>query len=515
MNLMEMMAKNARMYPADTALVEIRPGANLTKRITWAQFYERMNRLANGLLHRGIGRGDKVHILGKNSINWLEAFFAGIATGAWVVPLNFRFTDDDIRYCADVAKPSAFIVEADYASRITAMRDHLAGVRVCICMDSSHHGMEQMDEVMAKASPQPPGIRLDYWDECALYFTSGTTGAPKPVLHRHMMLVGNAINEATNEGWSHERSLLMMAPLYHLAIGHLLGCMLVGGKGVLLVDKIIPRYIFEAVAAERITTVFLLVPWAQDILAALAKGELKKEDYDLSSWNLMYMGAQPIPPPLIWKWKEHFPGMAYDTTYALSEGGGPGITHLGQENERKIGAIGKPGLLWDVRIVDENGSDLPVDTVGEIIVRGPGVMKEYYKNPKLTAATFKEGWLYTGDLGKIDDEGFIYILDRKKDLVISGGENVYPVEVEAIILKHPDVLDVAVIGTPDERLGEVVTAVIQVLPGSSLREEDISYFCERNLPRYKRPRRIYFGQVPRNPSGKIEKPKLRATYGQR
>lgn len=306
-----------------------------------------------------------------------------------------------------------------------------------------------------------------------------------------------------------------MAPLYHLAIGHLLGCMLVGGKGVLVVDRIIPRYIFGAVMAERITTVFLLVPWAQDILAALAKGELKKEDYDLSSWDLMYMGAQPIPPPLVWKWKEHFPHMAYDTTYALSEGGGPGITHLGHQNERKVGAIGKPGLLWDVRVVDENGFDLPVDRVGEIIVRGPGVMKEYYKNPELTASTVKDGWLYTGDLGKIDDEGFIYIVDRKKDLVICGGENVYPVEVEAIIRKHPDVLDVAVIGTPDERLGEVVTAVIQSLPGSSLQEEDILSFCERNLPRYKRPRRIFFDDVPRNPSGKIEKPKLRAKFGKK
>jgi len=379
-------------------------------------------------------------------------------------------------------------------------------------MDGPCNGMEEMDTVMGSASSVPPGIKIDYSDESALYFTSGTTGAPKPVLHRQIMLVGNAINEATNEGWSHGKSLLMMAPLYHLAIGHLLGCMLVGGRAVLLVDKVVPEYILDAVSRERITTVFLLVPWAQDILAALDKGELKKEDYDLSCWSLMYMGAQPIPPILVHRWKRYFPDMAYDTTYALSEGGGPGITHLGIENERKIGAIGKPGLLWDVRVVDDAGVDVAVDVVGELVVRGPGVMKEYYKNPELTAATVKEGWLYTGDLGKMDDEGFIYIVDRKKDLVISGGENVYPVEVEAAIRKHPKVLDVAVIGTPDERLGEIVTAVIQVVPGLSLSEQEMASFCEQNLPRYKRPRRIVFDEVPRNPSGKIEKPKLRTRY---
>ena len=514
MNLMEIVAKNARMYSTDTALVEIRPSANVRKEITWGQFYERMNRLANALLDRGITRKDKVYLLGRNSINWLEAFFGAMATGAWVVPLNFRFMDNDIRYCANVAEPAFFIMEREYAPRIASMRRDLPSVRNFICTDGSFDGMEEMDGIMGKASSEAPPVKIDYYDDCALYFTSGTTGAPKPVLHRQMMLVGSAINEATNEGWTHEKSLLMMAPLYHLAIGHLLGCILTGGRAVLLVDKIIPRYIFEAVSRERITTVFLLVPWAQDILSALDKGELKREDYDLSCWTLMYMGAQPIPPALVWRWKEYFPEMAYDTTYALSEAGGPGVTHLGPENEKKIGTIGKPGLLWDVRTVDERGVDVPPYEVGELVVRGPGVMKEYYKNPELTAATIKDGWLYTGDLGKIDEDGFITIVDRKKDLIISGGENIYPVEIESVIRRHPKVHDVAVIGVPDERLGETACAVIQVTPGESLAEQEMGSFCEQNLPRYKRPRSIIFDQVPRSSTGKIEKPKLRKKYGQ-
>jgi acyl-CoA synthetase (AMP-forming)/AMP-acid ligase II len=182
------------------------------------------------------------------------------------------------------------------------------------------------------------------------------------------------------------------------------------------------------------------------------------------------------------------------------------------DNERKIGAIGKPGLMWDARLVDDEGRDVPSGEIGEVIVRGAGVMKEYYKNPELTASVIRDGWLHTGDLGRADEEGFIYLVDRKKDLIISGGENVYPVEVEEVIRKHAGVHDVAVIGTPDDRLGEIVTVVIQAKSGEVLREEEIKRFCEEQLPRYKRPRRIIFGEVPRNPSGKIEKPKLRELY---
>jgi acyl-CoA synthetase (AMP-forming)/AMP-acid ligase II len=205
--------------------------------------------------------------------------------------------------------------------------------------------------------------------------------------------------------------------------------------------------------------------------------------------------------------------MQFDNTYGLSESAGPGTIHLGIGNERKIGAIGRPGLLWDARIVNDNGEDVRQGEVGELIVKGAGVMKEYFKNQELTAETIRNGWLYTGDLAKIDEEGFIYLVDRKKDLVISGGENIYPVEVEEVIQKHPKVRDAAVIGTPDVRLGEVVTAIIEPKAGEVLTEEEMKSFCEQKLPRYKRPRRIIFAEVPRSSTGKIEKPKLREKYG--
>jgi acyl-CoA synthetase (AMP-forming)/AMP-acid ligase II len=350
-------------------------------------------------------------------------------------------------------------------------------------------------------------------DPCGLYFTSGTTGAPKPILLTQKNLFCSGLTEAVNHLWNHGDSLLMIPPLYHSAIGHLLGPMVVGARSVLLTEAISPQLIFETMSKEQLSVVFLLVPWTMDILGALDRGELRLEDYDLSGWRLMHMGAQPIPPALIRRWKAYFPKMQYDTCYGLTEGSGPGVVDLGIGNERKIGAIGKPSWMWDLRIVDERDEDVPQGEVGEIVVKGNGVMKEYYKNPELTAQAMRNGWLHTGDLGRMDEEGFVYIVDRKKDLVISGGENIYPVEIEAILLKHSKIRDAAVIGVPDERLGEVVAAVIEPSPGGTLTAEEVASFCEKNLPRYKRPRHLFFDQVPRSPSGKIEKPKLRQKYG--
>jgi len=513
MNLIEISTKNSRLYPDDTAFVEVKAISEVRKEISWREFNERVNKLANSLLEMRIDKGKKVLLLGRNSTNWLEAYFAIMKTGAWVTPLNYRFTNDDILYCAKVAEPEAFIFDEELAERINTIRSELPMVRKYICMGRSDlKGVENMDDLIGQVSSLFLEVGVEDVDECGLYFTSGTTGTPKPILLTHKNLLCSAITEATNHLWKHSDSLLMMPPLYHLAIGHLLGCYLVGGRTILLTEEISPKYIFKTISEEQISVVFMLVPWALDVLEALDKGDLKREDYNLSCWRLMHMGAQPIPTTLIERWKKYFPEMQYDTTYGLSEGGGPGIVDLGIENETKIGAIGKPSLMWDARVVDDRGEDVREGQVGELIVKGNGVMKGYYKNPELTAKTIRDRWLYTGDLAKVDDEGFIYLVDRKKDLVISGGENIYPVEVEEIIQKHPKVHDVAVIGTPDKRLGEVVTAIIEPKPGEVLTDEEITQFCNHNLSRYKRPRRIIFAQVPRGPTGKVEKPKLREKY---
>jgi acyl-CoA synthetase (AMP-forming)/AMP-acid ligase II len=294
---------------------------------------------------------------------------------------------------------------------------------------------------------------------------------------------------------------------------HWFGNFIVGAKAVIL-KGIKPEWILEAVSEEGGTIVWLLVPWAQDILVALENGDVKLEDYKLDQWRLMHIGAQPVPPSLVKRWKAVFPHHEYDTNYGLSETAGPGCVHLGIENEHKVGAIGVPGFDWEFKIVDGNLGEVAKGEVGELMVKGPGIMKEYYKNPEATEATIIEGWLLTGDMARCDEEGFIWLVDRKKDVIITGGENIFPVEVEDFLMNDDRIQDAAVIGIPDERLGEIAAAVVQLKPNKEMSEEAFFQFCE-GLPRYKRPRVVFFDKVPRNPTGKIEKPKLREKYGGR
>ena len=291
---------------------------------------------------------------------------------------------------------------------------------------------------------------------------------------------------------------------------HWFGSLLAGSKAVLLKGTE-PKYILNAVSSEECTIVWLLVPWAQDILDAIDRGEIDISELKLDQWRLMHIGAQPVPPSLIKRWKNIFPNHDYDTNYGLSESIGPGCVHLGIENIHKVGAIGRAGYGWETDILDPDGNTVPRGTVGELAVKGDGVMKCYYKNPEATAEILKDGWLLTGDMAKEDEDGFIYLVDRKKDVIISGGENIYPVQIEDFLRAHESIKDVAVIGLPDKRLGEITAAIIELKPGKSLTDKDIDDFC-LGLPKYKRPKKIIFADVPRNPTGKIEKPLLREKY---
>jgi acyl-CoA synthetase (AMP-forming)/AMP-acid ligase II len=513
MTIIEMLARNARNYPDEVALIELKPSQKRRREISWRVFDERTNQIANALVARGVSKGNKVLHLMLNSINWLEAYFGIIKTGAWAVPLNFRFTSDDIKYCGDIAEAKVTFLGPEFVERVEAIRSQLPTIKHYIFVgENTPQGMENFEDVISGASPEPLDIKLTTEDECGLYFTSGTTGEPKPILLTHKNLECAAVTESTHHRQQHDDNFIIIPPLYHTGSKmHWLGSLIVGGRGTILTE-IVPKSIFEAVQQEKGTIVWLLVPWAQDILDALDRGELKLNDHDLSSWRLMHMGAQPIPPSLIRRWKQYFPDMQYDTSYGLSESTGPGCVNLGIDNNHKLEATGQPGHNWQVRIVNDRGKDVKRGEVGELIVKGNGVMKEYYKNPQKTAETLRDGWLYTGDMAKMDEDGFVYIVDRKKDVIITGGENIFPVEVENTIRKHPKVHDVGVIGLPDERLGEIACAVITPRDGADLTEDEINQFYEQNLPRYKRPRRIIFDKVPRNPTGKIEKPKMRQKY---
>ncbi|MCP4579297.1 MAG: AMP-binding protein, partial [Deltaproteobacteria bacterium] len=364
---------------------------------------------------------------------------------------------------------------------------------------------------LGDGSAEDPGIVIELMDEAALYFTSGTTGPPKPILLTQRNLEFACIIENRHHNQTHEDCFVCIPPLYHTgAKMHWFGNFIVGAKAVIL-KGVKPQWILEAVSEEKATIVWLLVPWAQDILVAIENKELNPDDYELDQWRLMHIGAQPVPPSLVKNWKKVFPHHDYDTNYGLSETTGPGCVHLGLENLHKVGAIGVPGFDWEFKIVDNALNETPKGEPGELMVKGPGVMKEYYKNSEATKNTLFDGWLLTGDIARVDEDEFIWLVDRKKDVIITGGENIFPVEIEDFIMENQKIQDTAVIGVPDERLGEMATAIVQLKAGREMTEEDFFAFC-KGLPRYKRPRKVFFDDVPRNPTGKIEKPKLRKKY---
>ena len=531
--IFDYLEKNAREFPDEVALVEINPryeeksritwkdyalmqpepGKEFRREITWKDFDDKANQFANLLFTRGVRKGDKVAILLMNSIEWLPIYFGILKTGAIVVPLNYRYTADEIKYCLDKADVSMLVFGPEFVGRIEAILDRIPDVEHLFYVGEDCPGFADSYENLIKfCTRRKPDVPLTLDDDAAIYYSSGTTGFPKAILHAHRSLEHVALAEQNHHGQQHDDVFLCIPPLYHTgAKMHWFGSLVSGGKAVLLKGTK-PEWIIKAASEERCTIVWLLVPWAQDILDAIDRGEINLKDYHLDQWRLMHIGAQPVPHSLIERWLAIFPHHQYDTNYGLSEGIGPGSIHLGVENTNKVGAIGIPGYGWEAKVCDMDGNELPKNQVGEIWLRGPGVMKCYYKDEEATKETLVGDWLRTGDMAYIDDDGFYWIVDRAKDVIITGGENLYPVQIEDFLRKNEAIKDVAVIGLPDERLGEIAAAIISVKEGCDLSEREVNDFCN-DLPRYKRPRKIIFAEVPRNPTGKIEKPKLREIYG--
>ena len=532
MPITELLEQNVREHAEDICLVEINPEVKEVRRVTWKEYElmepnptthyrreitwhvmnEKANRFANLLLSRGIKKGDKVAILLMNCLEWLPIYFGILKTGALAVPLNFRYAPDEIEYCVKLADADILVFGPEFIGRVEEIADEICKNRLLFYVgDNCPTFAEDYVSLTANCSSVSPDITLTDSDDAAIYFSSGTTGFPKAILHNHESLMHSCRVEQNHHGQTKEDVFLCIPPLYHTgAKMHWFGSLLSGSKAILLKGTK-PEYILDAVSKEKCTIVWLLVPWAQDILEAIESGRVRLEDYDLEQWRLMHIGAQPVPPSLIKKWKEYFPHHQYDTNYGLSESIGPGCVHLGVENIHKVGAIGKAGYGWEVKIVDENGDTVNRGEVGELCVKGPGVMTCYYHDKKATDEVLKDDWLFTGDMAQEDEDGFIFLVDRKKDVIISGGENIYPVQIEDFIRTHGAVHDVAVIGLPDKRLGEITCAVIETKENQILTEDDINELCKK-LPRYKRPRKIIFADIPRNPTGKIEKPKLRELY---
>lgn len=507
---------NAKKYPQKEFLIECRPSKNMRRVLTWKEFNEQTNRVANYLQTKlGVQKGDFVMHLQMNSLEWVVTYHAILRVGAAALPLNFRFASADIKYACDAVHPKVFIMGDGFIPKVGPIQQEMESVKSHICIgENVPAGMISYKEVLANSSPEDILVEVDDDDPAELMFTSGTTGAPKPVCQAHKTLYNIAIGNALTFSEGHDTVYLALHPFYHSgSFFYSFSPYLAGGKVVILLE-LDPRSLWDTIYREKVNNGWVSVPTMSDSINAVKKGTIDISKYDFSHvTGSIILGAQPVPSALFEDMKKLVP-FKTGNGYGLTEGGGGGTINLYDHDVLdRPGSIGKPTFNVEARVVDEEGRDVPVGEVGELLLKGPRNMKEYFRNPEMTAKTIKDGWLYTGDLVRQDKDGYIYIADRKKDLIIRGGENIFPVEVEDALRRSPKIADVAVIGYPHERLVEIAMAIVQLHAGETMTEQEVIDFCrEQGLARYKWPEKVVFAPIPRNPSGKIEKPKLRETY---
>jgi acyl-CoA synthetase (AMP-forming)/AMP-acid ligase II len=507
---------NASKYPEREFLIESWPSKGLRRVLKWRDLEEQTNKLANYLIKElGVKKGDTVLHLMMNSLEWYVAYMAVLKTGASVAPLNFRFAPSDIKYAADATQCKCFILGDGFLPKVQPVQSEMPYIGGYICVGQTIPAdMFSYQLIIEKGDSSEVLVDVGEDDMAELMFTSGTTGAPKPVCQSHKVLYYIAMGNALTYSMGHETVYIAPHPFYHSGSLFLsFPCYLSAGK-IVMPMELQPASLIKTLAEEKCTRGWLTVPTWSDLLNAIEAGEIKVRDYDISTLRNIEIGAQPVPQVTFEKSKKIFPHIVIGNIYGITEGGGGGTIHLYDEDVfRKPGSIGKATAFMEAAVIDDKGREVPRGTVGQLVLKGPRLMKEYAFNPEMTRNTVVNGWLHTGDLAYMDEEGYIFFIDRQKDLVIRGGENIYPVEVEDFLRRHPKIQDVAVFGYPHPRYVEIAMAVIKTNPNETMTEEELLNFCkQKGLAKYKWPEKIIFADVLRNPSGKIDKPKLRAMY---
>ena len=515
MNYSKYAAIHARHLSDKICLIERTPSKGERRTLTWKQFNDAINRTANYLSKEcNVKDGDYVMHLQNNSLEWLITYYGIIRLGAIVVPLNFRFEGPDILFAAKVCNPDVFILGSEFLKVVQPIQKDLSTVKTYIGVGRDvPPDMIDYGRIAEYPDISDALVDVDDHHDLTMMFTSGTTGNPKPLIHTHFSLKSTAAGNGMSYFVQKNDNYLFFLPLYHSGTMFLWAPFYAtGATGTIIRDFKDPKTIIEAIAEEKCTDTLFVVPIAIAILNAIAEKTLCLSDYDLSSWKYLEIGAQPVPFDIMKKLVETFPAKV-SNIYGITEGGGGGLFNLYSEDVlRKPGSIGKPTYGVEAKIIDFDGKELPPGQVGELLFSTDRMMKGYHNNPEMTAKTLKNGWLHTGDLLKTDEEGFYYIVDRMKDMVTSGGENIFPVEIEDALMDHPDIDDVACIGYPDARLVEIVMAVVQMKPGKAMTEEELIAFAKTKMALYKVPRKVIFDRVLRSPTGKVMKPQLRQKY---
>jgi acyl-CoA synthetase (AMP-forming)/AMP-acid ligase II len=507
MTLAQLLEANAEKYGASVGYVD------QTRSLTHGQYLDRAKRLAGGLYSKGARRQDRIAMLSMNSIEFLEVYGACEVSGLILAGVNYRLAPPEIKQVLIDAAPIALIFEAQYLSLIASLKQDLPSIQNFICVGAHTEWSQDYEDVIRNGKHEDLINRPGPQDIAHLMYTSGTTGKPKGCMQPHEAVLSKAQLHAGDMAITPEDRVLIVMPLFHVGARGITSAAQWRGAATYVLRKFDPDSYLRILASEKITVAHLAPTMVKDIL-----DQESIANHDLSNLRVICYAAAPMPLPTLRKGLQLL-GAVFHQSYGQTEGM---VSSLLREQHRPDGtpaerlrlqSVGQPYPRTEVRIVDDAGADVPRGETGEIVYRGPVMFSGYWNDSVATFSTMRDGWITSGDIGKFDADGFLYIVDRKKDMIVSGGENILSREVEEALLTHAAVREAAVIGVPDDKWGESVHAFVVLEPGSALLEPELIEHCKQQIASYKKPRGITFSaELPRLVSGKINKVALRAAY---